>query len=291
MRINGFVVLVVVAVALLAPVAAANAQIVRKPVAGDAEVEKWKMLELIEIVESLPESISHIGGAPFSADAVTEFTQVLGDGNRIERRYSSFIARDARGRTRREEELVLPGPLAVTGPTPKLVTIVDPVTRTAYTLDQSLRAASRNPLDVVVIEMVKNRKAREAVMAGPVMPKKVESDPRDPDATTVTAESLGRRSIEGVMAEGTRTTSTIPAGTIGNLQRIEIISERWFSPELQVPVLITRRDPRSGETVHRLINIVRAEPSADLFIVPPDYDVRDGSVKKSWTRIGGHHAK
>jgi hypothetical protein len=38
-------------------------------------------------------------------------------------------------------------------------------------------------------------------------------------------------------------------------------------------VLITRRDPRSGDTVYRLTNIVRAEPPPDLFTVPPDYRV------------------
>ena len=40
-------------------------------------------------------------------------------------------------------------------------------------------------------------------------------------------------------------------------------------------VLITRRDPRSGETVYRLTNIVRAEPPPDLFTVPSDYRVVD----------------
>jgi hypothetical protein len=40
-------------------------------------------------------------------------------------------------------------------------------------------------------------------------------------------------------------------------------------------VLITRRDPRSGDTVYRLTNIVRAEPPPDLFSVPSDYRVVD----------------
>jgi hypothetical protein len=40
-------------------------------------------------------------------------------------------------------------------------------------------------------------------------------------------------------------------------------------------VLITRRDPRSGETVYRLTSIVRAEPPPDLFTVPSDYRIVD----------------
>jgi len=43
-------------------------------------------------------------------------------------------------------------------------------------------------------------------------------------------------------------------------------------------VLITRRDPRAGETVYRLTNIVRAEPNDSLFTVPPDYELRDGRL-------------
>jgi hypothetical protein len=79
--------------------------------------------------------------------------------------------------------------------------------------------------------------------------------------------------IEGVQAEGARTVVTIPAGTIGNQAPIEIVSERWFSPELGVVVMSRRSDPRFGETTYRLQNIVRGEPSPELFQVPPDYTV------------------
>ena len=49
-----------------------------------------------------------------------------------------------------------------------------------------------------------------------------------------TREDLGQQTIEGVSATGTRTTTEIPAGAIGNEQPIKIVSEQWFSPELQV---------------------------------------------------------
>ena len=41
-------------------------------------------------------------GAPYAADAVTEFVQVLSDGNRIVRRTTTRLVRDSEGRTRRE---------------------------------------------------------------------------------------------------------------------------------------------------------------------------------------------
>ncbi|MET0622345.1 MAG: hypothetical protein ABW250_05145 [Pyrinomonadaceae bacterium] len=88
-------------------------------------------------------------------------------------------------------------------------------------------------------------------------------------------EKLEARSFDGVMAEGTRTTTTIPAGDLGNEQPINIVDERWYSNELQVVVMTRHSDPRAGETTYRLTNISRAEPAAALFQVPSDYAVND----------------
>jgi hypothetical protein len=90
------------------------------------------------------------------------------------------------------------------------------------------------------------------------------------------SEKLEARSIEGVQAEGLRITTTIPAGDIGNEQPIQIVNERWYSPELQVVVMTRHSDPRFGETTYRLTNITRSEPSATLFQVPSDYTVKEG---------------
>ena len=109
----------------------------------------------VGVIESMPlESVTSVPNAPFSADAETEFTQVLGDGNRIERRYSSMIARDSQGRTRREEEIALVGALAVGGPSPRLVTILDPVAGHSFTLDDSQKIAYRNPMALAKLNAV-----------------------------------------------------------------------------------------------------------------------------------------
>jgi len=95
------------------------------------------------------------------------------------------------------------------------------------------------------------------------------------DEPGVETQQLGKQLVEGVEAEGTRTTRTIPAGEIGNEQPIRIVSERWYSPELQVVVMTRHSDPRMGETTYKLTNVVRGEPSAALFQVPSDYAVRE----------------
>jgi len=70
------------------------------------------------------------------------------------------------------------------------------------------------------------------------------------------------KTINGVSAQGTRITRTIPAGEIGNQKPIVITIEKWYSPDLQETVMTKRNDPRMGETVFQLTNIQRAEPAA-----------------------------
>jgi len=246
-----------------------------------------------KITESAPVEVTPVKGAPFAAQAVTEFTQMLEDGNRIDRRYESSVARDSRGRTRREEEIALIGPFftAANAGAPRLVTIIDPDSGVTYTLDEERRVAfrSRPAGDKAALEL---RKLEESLKAKAVTVKgggrgaledlkKAEAalQKRADAADQGTLQDLGVKTIEGVRVQGTRATTTIPAGTIGNARAIEIVSERWFSPELQMPVLITRRDPRNGETTYRLTNILRGEQQDGLFTVPAGYEVKDGTMK------------
>ncbi len=88
-------------------------------------------------------------------------------------------------------------------------------------------------------------------------------------------ESLGKQTMEGVEVEGKRATTTIPAGAIGNELPIEIVSESWYSPELQTIIYSKHNDPRTGENVYRMTNIRRGDPDASLFQVPPDYTIKE----------------
>jgi hypothetical protein len=259
-------VLLATVIAVAAPAASAQQAGSRGGAGGGRGAILVSPGEGFKITESAPIEVTPVKNAPFSAQAVTEFTQTLGDGNRIERRYESSVARDSRGRTRREEEIALIGPLAAAnGATPRLVTILDPDSEASYTLDDDLRVAyrSRRAGTKKLVELDKLEKELNKVTA----------------AQNAGAQDLGTRMIEGVRAQGTRTTTTIAAGAIGNLQPINIVSERWFSPELQMAVLVTRRDPRNGDTTYRLTNILRGEQPDALFTVPSSYEVKDGDMK------------
>jgi hypothetical protein len=194
-------------------------------------------------------------GAPYSAQILTENTQILGDGTRITRKNAASIYRDSEGRTRREVTLDYIGPIQTSGEPQQLVFINDPVAGNHYVL------------------YPQNHSGRKMKMPDREPPPFQES-PLSAEAKT---ESLGKKTIEGVEAEGTRSTITIPAGQIGNDRPIVIVSERWYSEALQAVVLSKHSDPRVGENVYRLQNINRKEPAKALFELPSDYQIEEDS--------------
>ena len=96
---------------------------------------------------------------------------------------------------------------------------------------------------------------------------------RDEDGRNALEFCRVARDFEGVRAECVRRTTTIPAGKIGNELPIEVVSEEWYSPELQILLLTESTDPRLGTSTYRVFNITRSEPPAYLFEVPSDYTV------------------
>ena len=86
-----------------------------------------------------------VKGAPYSAQAVTETTQTLGDGNRIINKSTATIYRDSDGRTRREQSLRVMGPFAATGEQPQTIFINDPVAGVSYALDTRTKVAHKMP--------------------------------------------------------------------------------------------------------------------------------------------------
>jgi hypothetical protein len=100
------------------------------------------------------------------------------------------------------------------------------------------------------------------------------------------AEDLGDQVLEGLLVHGTRMKDTIPAGAMGNERPIEIVTERWYSKDIDAMVLQRFSDPRFGETVSQLVNVVRGDPSADLFQVPQGYELAADEAAETGIRVG-----
>lgn len=326
-----------------------------------------------------------VKGAPYSAEAISETVQVLGDGNRIVRKTLSRIARDGEGRTRQERlgsdgqvasvfindpvagkrwmltparksavELPAGGPGALAGMPPmpagggeELRSWGEEMRRWAREFSERFRgepmsgapregreanrqvsvtrsADGRTETREVVVDVVRVTDGSTAGSTAPAEPGRgspmspmppmppvppmppmpamplppavgpgaavppvppvpgfgaplMIAPPPGPGTTT----SLGSREFDGVRADGTRTTWTIAAGKIGNEKPIEIVAERWYSPELMLVVASRHADPRSGETSYRLAGLKRGEPDAALFKVPADYETRAARVERS----------
>ncbi len=239
-----------------------------------------------------------VKGVPFSADTVTEFTQVLGNGQRIYRSSTASLYRDSEGRTRREQTIDAIGHYAASAPVHKTIMINDPVAGCSYVLDPENHSAVKTATYVasgeaggtVATYVFQPRDATEShvttkkividgvkivgeagAMGGTVAKIAEPANPR--------TESLGTQVFDGFSAEGTRTIETIPAGAIGNDTPIEIISEKWYSEELGMVVKTLRNDPLSGQNVYQLKNIRRGEPSPELFQVPADFTIKETAIK------------
>jgi hypothetical protein len=206
--------------------------------------------------------VATIVGAPYSAVEVRTSQQVLAAGNTIQREEKTNVFRDAQGRVRRETTST-----GTDGQPETHVTISDPVAGVVYELDAKNKVAYSRPARFLTPLETATAERRRTLGAG--------ESSAETDAN-VKRETLAAQSMHGIMATGTRVTRTVPAGTIGNAQAMEIVRETWISDELKVPVMIKVSDPRTGTTVIELTNINRSQPDPSLFQVPSDYKVWKG---------------
>jgi hypothetical protein len=255
--------------------------VLKKKIADEVQAQ---MNTAVKVLDGAMISGPTVKGAPYSAQIVNEMVQTLADGNHIKSTNSSAVYRDSQGRERREE--TMKG--AVSG-----IFITDPVEGSSYMLMPPSKEARKTPQRSTnfVVDHVGIGAGAGSGRGGQVTTETRTFSFNTPGGGPETfffsnqevssskpkpvVEDLGTQTIEGVSATGTRTTITIPAGQIGNELPIVTVSERWYSPELQVTVMSTRSDPRTGTTTYKLTNINRSEPAPTLFQVPADYTVHD----------------
>jgi hypothetical protein len=248
---------------------------------------------------------------------------MLADGNRITQRNEAAIYRDSEGRTRREQTLAGLGPWQAGEPV-TMINIHDPVAGKSYVLDPARRTARElRPFQMAIAHAeegfvaanVELRPTWDAAVPAPaLLPPPApgiavergvtvvrEGGAEDvrvfatapvagaiaafPGGANAAGEDLGEQVLEGLLVKGTRVTDTIAAGTIGNERPIDIVTERWYSPEIDAVVLQRFADPRFGETVYRLVNVARGDPSRDLFQVPQGYEVEAAAAPRAGIRV------
>ena len=241
--------------------------------------------------DPMPMSVRSVVNAPYSAEQVMEQVQTLSDGTHITRKGAlRKMYRDSLGRTRTERPAF--GGVGLAGrvlESPTIVEITDPVAKVKYTLDTVNRVAHRQQIPASPNQVARTvartgtiggiGSGGGAAVAGNVVPSaKVMVPPPLPNGMvrpTTVQDKLGTQTIEGVLAEGTRITSTYEANTEGNDRPIVVVTENWMSPALKMMIMTRTSDPRTGDRTQKLTNITQGEPPADLFLPPSDYSVVD----------------
>jgi hypothetical protein len=206
-----------------------------------------------------------VAGAPFSAAATAETKQTLSDGTTISRTMQTNLFRDAQGRVRREVTMPAVGPLAASGTPRTFIMIQDPVAGASYMLDPSTKVAHKMP------QHAHGRPGGDS-------PDAAQQWKHPGDNANVIKESLGTQTINGVSAQGTRYTRTIPTGQVGNDKPLTIVKEEWYSSDLQIVVQSKHSDPFTGTATYAVTNIQRTAPNATLFSVPSGYTVSDAPI-------------
>jgi hypothetical protein len=234
------------------------------------------------------ENAEVVKGQPYQAQALTEMKQTLADGSHFVQSLRATVARDSEGRTVRIQKLSTIGPWRSTasseGNGPTLTTIFDPVAKEHIDYTSDMKVAHKMNMSTLPAGIVTATSGGFSVAAagpgtagagiafsiqGPVNSSQAGVQPQ------IKTEVLGTKTIDGIQADGTRATSAIPAGTIGNDKDLTIGRETWYSPELKLVLLSTQDDPRFGQTTYSLKNVQQNEPDPTLFQVPSGYRVEE----------------
>jgi hypothetical protein len=209
-------------------------------------------------------------GAPYSATVETTHEQKLVDGNAIHGSGLTHQARDTAGRTMSETSVGCA--LRSDGQLQPVVhvQVYDPTTRTTLVWSVS----DDSPKVVHVIH-------QPSAAAPAVQTAQQQTSPpvRPKQRMEVRKENLGSKMIAGVIAEGSRTVRTIPAGREGNDLPIEIVDEVWMAKDLGLAVMSSEDDPRYGKSTSEVVELNQSEPDASLFAAPAGYKLEEHLVK------------
>jgi hypothetical protein len=243
--------------------------------------------------------VAPLRNAPYSGQTVTERRQVLGDGNQIATRQTFMAYRDSAGRTRMDN-------MNDKGEVETII-IHDTVAGANWVLKPQERIAIKTPMRTSPMRPLTRQEVVKRIEGlDPETRQRIQEQARTHAqardgmlrtervqiasslatafgdvkwAAQATTKELGTREFSGVKANGKLRSYEIPAGAIGNRNPIQVSTETWIAPDLQVTVYTKHTDPRNGEVEFRIENLKREEPAASLFAVPPDYTVKDPLAK------------
>jgi hypothetical protein len=197
-----------------------------------------------------------IPGKPLTGKSSIEWTHTLSDGSTVAVSGLANLARDSQGRMYRERRDWVPAGSGRENPLLEMQ-YYDPMEKTKTVCTVRLRQC-----------IVSDYHPRTRLMAMPAIASTA-------GGRTVAREKLGSETIEGVEVSGTRETTTIAPGEIGNTRQFVTTRDFWYSAELETNLTVIRNDPRDGKQVIRLVDLSRSEPDPQQFLLPAGFAVID----------------
>jgi len=194
--------------------------------------------------------------SPFTATVNTTWVRQLPDGSTIAWKNHRTIARDAAGRIFQERRMFVPES-GDAEPAVRQIEISDPVAH-EFCVCKTLERTCR-------LQQFSRAESSNLVSPG--------SAPRQGDSSGT--EDLGKQSVGGLETVGTRETSVIPSGTIGNNSPLMSRREYWYSPQLGINLITKRQEPRAGDQNFEVSDIAVGEPDAKLFAPPAGFKILD----------------
>lgn len=230
---------------------------------GSIAAPRWRPIHVALDGQSGP-----VVGRPLEATEVRHNLQVLSDGTKLESSSTTRFWRDSQGRMRTES--------------PERIEIYDPIGGAIYDLDPQhqtyIKSTSHADAVMIAVDGSSSRVSSFSGTPHPDRPSHVDLGipyQKDKQALT-TKEDLPPQVLNGVSAHGSRITSTVPAGAVNNDREFKIVSERWYSDDLQLLLKTSNSDPRFGINTYELTNIKQGPPDPSLFQVPAGYTERAG---------------
>lgn len=195
-----------------------------------------------------------VTGKPFSGRDSIEWTRHLEDGSVQIRHIEAGLARDSEGRIYRERRTWVPANSSQQSRLGHIV-LLDPIAHTQTTCNVATRQCT-----------VTGYHASTTFTTAP--------ESLDGGKRYLSRESLGSDSIDGLEVVGTRETITISPGVVGNTLPLITTREFWYSPDLQVNLAVTRKDPREGTQVIHVVDLSLSDPDPKLFEIPAGFVVQ-----------------
>ncbi|HEY6446626.1 MAG TPA: hypothetical protein VIY53_09215 [Acidobacteriaceae bacterium] len=210
-----------------------------------------------EVMESIV--VPPIPNAPFSATLATEWARPTQDGGTITLVNQRQIARDNVGRVYEQRWALVPKG----GQVKSILTwiqIADPTERTVYNCN-----VIREVCHLLVYQPESDLAAAHPVEARSF------HNARE----SVEVENLGTKTVDGMDTAGTRVTTTLAPGTMGNDKPVTRTIETWRSDQLALNLISVRSAPLTGTQTFTITELDPNPPDPQLFEPPDGFKVVD----------------